>query len=93
VICVPSVFVAEDAYAGGVLSYVKDFVVADERFPALSVDVTEIDEFEQFPAISAGDIDATMEVWPSGHAQDYADYIDASNGVVDGGQLGREALG
>ena len=52
-----------------------------------TVDVTEIDEFEQFPA-SAGDIDATLEVWPSGHAKDYKQYIEASNGVVDGGQLG-----
>ena len=27
-------------------------------------------------------------MWPSGHAKDYKKYIDAGNGVVDGGQLG-----
>ena len=29
-----------------------------------------------------------MEVWPSGHADDYKNYIANDNGVVDGGQLG-----
>jgi glycine betaine/proline transport system substrate-binding protein len=53
-----------------------------------TVELTEIDEFAQFPSLSNGDIDATLEVWPSGHAKDYKKYIDAQNGVVDGGQLG-----
>lgn len=53
-----------------------------------TVETTEIDEFAQFPALSTGDVDATLEVWPSGHAKDYKKYIEANNGVVDGGQLG-----
>jgi glycine betaine/proline transport system substrate-binding protein len=53
-----------------------------------TVELTEIDEFAQFPALSTGDLDATLEVWPSGHAKDYKKYIEANNGVVDGGQLG-----
>jgi glycine betaine/proline transport system substrate-binding protein len=53
-----------------------------------TVETTEIDEFAQFPALSTGDVDATLEVWPSGHAKDYKKYIDGDNGVVDGGQLG-----
>ena len=78
---------AQNAWVGAEANvYVAKVLLEDQL--GYTVDVTEIDEFEQFPAISAGDIDATMEVWPSGHAQDYADYIDASNGVVDGGQLG-----
>ncbi len=27
-------------------------------------------------------------MWPSGHAKDYKKYIEADNGVVDGGELG-----
>ncbi len=53
-----------------------------------TVELVEIDEFAQFPALSTGDLDATLEVWPSGHAKDYKKYITGNNGVVDGGQLG-----
>ncbi|MBI2239069.1 MAG: ABC transporter substrate-binding protein [Actinobacteria bacterium] len=53
-----------------------------------TVELVEIDEFAQFPALAAGDLDATLEVWPSGHAEDYATYIEADAGVVDGGELG-----
>jgi glycine betaine/proline transport system substrate-binding protein len=53
-----------------------------------TVKTTDIDEYAQFPALSTGDLDATLEVWPSGHAKDYKKYIDAGNGVVDGGPLG-----
>ena len=53
-----------------------------------TVETTDIDEYAQFPALSNGDLDATLEVWPSGHAKDYKKYIDAGNGVVDGGPLG-----
>lgn len=53
-----------------------------------SVELVDIDEFAQFPALSAGDLDATLEVWPSGHADDYATYIAGDGSVVDGGELG-----
>jgi glycine betaine/proline transport system substrate-binding protein len=53
-----------------------------------TVELTEIDEYAQFPALSTGDLDATLEVWPSGHAKDVKKYIDAQNGVVDGGLNG-----
>jgi glycine betaine/proline transport system substrate-binding protein len=53
-----------------------------------TVELVEIDEFAQFPAMSAGDLDATLEVWPSGHAEDYATYIEGDGSVVDGGELG-----
>jgi glycine betaine/proline transport system substrate-binding protein len=53
-----------------------------------TVKTTDIDEYAQFPALANGTLSATLEVWPSGHAKDYKKYIDAGNGVVDGGQLG-----
>ena len=53
-----------------------------------TVETKKIDEYAQFPAIAKGQIDATLEVWPSGHAADYKKYIDSGNGVVDGGKLG-----
>ncbi|HEY2511287.1 MAG TPA: glycine betaine ABC transporter substrate-binding protein [Polyangiaceae bacterium] len=53
----------------------------------LTVTVDEIDEFAQFPAIAAGTEHASFEVWPSGHAQDIAKYVDTGQ-VEDGGLLG-----
>jgi glycine betaine/proline transport system substrate-binding protein len=56
------------------------------------VQLVEIDEYGQFQKLSTGALDATLEVWPSGHAQDYADYIDSGNGVVDAGLNGITGL-
>ena len=36
-----------------------------------SVSDTNIDEYAQFKDLSTGDLDATLEIWPSGHAADY----------------------
>ncbi|HSJ50886.1 MAG TPA: glycine betaine ABC transporter substrate-binding protein [Actinomycetota bacterium] len=59
-----------------------------EQEMGCSVELVEIDEFAQFPGLAQGDLDATLEVWPSGHAEDYATYIEGDGGVVDGGELG-----
>jgi glycine betaine/proline transport system substrate-binding protein len=53
-----------------------------------TVVLKKIDEFEQFPALQTGDIDATLEVWPSVHPKEFKQYIEAGNGVVDAGLLG-----
>jgi glycine betaine/proline transport system substrate-binding protein len=53
-----------------------------------TVELQEVNENAQFPGMAAGDIDATLEVWPSGHAADREEYIDNDGGVVDGGELG-----
>jgi len=53
-----------------------------------TVNLVDIDEFAQFPALSTGELDATLEVWPSGHAEDYATYIEGDGSIVDGGELG-----
>jgi glycine betaine/proline transport system substrate-binding protein len=53
----------------------------------MTVQVTEIDEFKQWDPIAAGDEHASLEVWPSGHAQDMANYIDTGK-ILNGGLLG-----
>ena len=52
------------------------------------VELVDIDENATWPGMAAGDIDAVLEVWPSGHAQDRATYIDEQASVVDLGLLG-----
>ena len=53
------------------------------------VEITDLDENAQWAAINTGDLHASLEVWPSGHAQNRADFIDNPDGnVVDAGLLG-----
>jgi glycine betaine/proline transport system substrate-binding protein len=66
-----------------------------ERELHTKVQLVNIDEYAQFPALASGDLDASLEVWPSGHAADIARYIEGrrggplrDGGVVNGGRLG-----
>jgi len=53
------------------------------------VELVKIDEFPQFGALGNGELDASLEVWPSVHPKDYKQYIEnPQGGVVDGGELG-----
>jgi glycine betaine/proline transport system substrate-binding protein len=54
----------------------------------IDVEVTEIDENAQWPGLDAGDIDAVLEVWPSGHADNIETFIDEAGTVEDIGELG-----
>jgi glycine betaine/proline transport system substrate-binding protein len=60
-----------------------------------TVELVKIDENTQFPALASGSLDASLEVWPSGHAADIQRYIEGrrggplrDGGIVDGGELG-----
>ena len=54
-----------------------------------TVSVTDLDENAQWPSINTGELHASLEVWPSGHAENRADFIDNPNGnVSDAGLLG-----
>jgi glycine betaine/proline transport system substrate-binding protein len=59
----------------------------------LNTEVTllDIDENATWPGLDAGDIDAVLEVWPSGHAADVSTYIDEKKSVVNLGLLGPDA--
>jgi len=54
----------------------------------LDVQIVEIDESAQWAGLDDGTLDAVLEVWPSGHAENYATYITELGSVVDGGPLG-----
>src|SRR6266576_3790174 len=53
-----------------------------------TVNLVHANEYGQFQKLATGELDATLEVWPSGHSQDYRDYIASNNGVVDAGLNG-----
>jgi ABC-type proline/glycine betaine transport system substrate-binding protein/ABC-type branched-subunit amino acid transport system substrate-binding protein len=52
------------------------------------VDLVAIDEYAQFASLSKGDLDATLEIWPSGHVADHELYIEQLKTVEDIGPLG-----
>jgi len=65
-------------------------VVADllQNKLGYTVNLVHANEYGQFQKLATGELDATLEVWPSGHSQDYRDYIASNNGVVDAGLNG-----
>lgn len=52
------------------------------------VEVVALDENVQWDAIATGEADASLEVWPSGHGERMASYIDELGTVENGGRLG-----
>jgi glycine betaine/proline transport system substrate-binding protein len=52
------------------------------------VEIVSLDESAQWDALAAGDADASLEVWPSGHGERIAQYIEEQGVVEDGGSLG-----
>jgi glycine betaine/proline transport system substrate-binding protein len=59
-----------------------------ERELGLDVRIIEIDENAQWAGLDDGSIDASLEIWPSGHADNVATYIDELGTVEHGGMLG-----
>lgn len=55
------------------------------------VELLDIDENATWVGMDDGSIDATLEVWPSGHAADRTTYIEGKKSVVDLGKLGPSA--
>jgi glycine betaine/proline transport system substrate-binding protein len=74
-------------------SYANAYVAAEilSRELGLEVRIVEIDENAQWAGLDDGSIDASLEIWPSGHADNVATYIDELGTVEHGGPLG--ALG
>ena len=53
--------------------------------------LVDLDENAAWVGLDAGDLDANLEIWPSGHAADRKTYIDEKKTVVDIGMLGPKA--
>jgi glycine betaine/proline transport system substrate-binding protein len=52
------------------------------------VEVVALDENASWDALAGGEADANLEVWPSGHSERIAEYIDNLGTVENGGNLG-----
>ncbi len=58
-----------------------------QRELGIDVDITEIDENAQWTGLDSGELSAVLEVWPSGHEDNYQTYIEEGE-VEDLGELG-----
>lgn len=52
------------------------------------VEIEAVDEYAQWDRLASGELHACLEVWPSGHAEDIAKYIDRERSVQNAGPLG-----
>ncbi len=55
------------------------------------VKLVEIDENATWPGLDSDQIDAVLEVWPSGHTKDFDTYVTQKKTVVEIGKLGPKA--
>jgi glycine betaine/proline transport system substrate-binding protein len=53
-----------------------------------TVEIVPIDEGSQWQPLATGDLHASLEVWPSGHADNIRKYIQEEGTVENGGLLG-----
>ncbi len=59
-----------------------------EKELGYTVEIVAIDENAQWASLSNGDLSASLEVWPSGHAENVKQYITDQKVVENAGELG-----
>jgi glycine betaine/proline transport system substrate-binding protein len=78
---------AENPWSAAALNVAVAKILLEEEL-GYPVEVVTIGESAQWAPLAAGDLHASLEVWPSGHADNVAEYIDKQKLVEDGGPLG-----
>ena len=78
---------AENSWTGSSINVNVAKILLEEQL-GYKVEIVTIDENAQWPALSSGDLSASLEVWPSGHADNVKKYIDEQKVVENLGPLG-----
>jgi glycine betaine/proline transport system substrate-binding protein len=78
---------AENPWSGSQVNVAVAKILLEEQL-GYPVEIVTIDENAQWSALASGDIQASLEVWPSGHAENVALYIDEQKSVENAGLLG-----
>jgi len=83
----PTIKLAENPWSGSQVNVAvaKAIIESELGYP---VEIVTIDENAQWSALASGDLHASLEVWPSGHADNMALYIDEQKSVENAGLLG-----
>ncbi|MFZ4828519.1 MAG: ABC transporter substrate-binding protein [Phototrophicaceae bacterium] len=77
----------ENSWSASALNVNVAKIILEEEY-GYEVEIIALDEQAQWAAIAAGEADASLEVWPSGHAENVAEYIDELELVENVGELG-----
>lgn len=78
---------AENPWSGSQVNVAVAKILLEEQL-GYPVEIVTIDENAQWPALASGDLHASLEVWPSGHAENIAQYIEDQKVVENVGLLG-----
>lgn len=78
---------AENPWSASMINANVAKILLEEQL-GYTVEIVTIDENAQWPSLATGDLSASLEVWPSGHAENVAQYIDGQGVVENGGLLG-----
>lgn len=83
----PTIKLAENSWTGSSINvYVAKILIEKEL--GYPVEIVTIDENAQWAALASGDLSASLEVWPSGHADNRKTYIEEQKVINDIGELG-----
>lgn len=83
----PLITIAVNPWKASELNATIAKIILQEKM-GYPVKLVPVDEYGQWPELAAGKLDATLEVWPSGHKKDIQKYINTDKTVVNGGLLG-----
>lgn len=83
----PTIRLAENNWSASALNVAVAKILLEEEL-GYPVEVVNLDENAQWSALATGDLDASLEVWPSGHTENMAEYIDSQGTVENVGPLG-----
>ncbi len=83
----PTIKLIENAWSASELNVAVAKIILEEQLK-YQVEVISLDENAQWAALSAGNADASLEVWPSGHMANVKQYIEQQKMIEHGGALG-----
>lgn len=87
----PVITLVENAWPASELNVrVARTILQDEM--GYPVEIISLDENVQWDALASGEADASLEIWPSGHGERIAQYIEEQGVVDNGGRLGPEGI-
>jgi glycine betaine/proline transport system substrate-binding protein len=78
---------AENAWTGSSINVNVAKILLEEKL-GYKVELVTIDENAQWAALGNGDLSASLEVWPSGHAENVKKFVDEQKVVENLGELG-----
>ena len=82
-----TIVLVENAWSASLLNVTVAKILLENEL-GYPVEIISLDENAQWAALATGDAHASLEVWPSGHAANVAEFIDEAGTVENGGLLG-----